>query len=74
MQSKGDASQAATPSAPESSINRVDSGFELGKTGRHKVPIQNLLYGFDVIRAAILIFEIVSVFPHINAKQRQPAC
>jgi len=36
-------------------------------------PVDDFLKGFDVVGAAVLVFEVVGVLPHINAKERRGA-
>src|SRR6266567_1724270 len=40
---------------------------------RHRVPVHHVPPRFDVIRPAVLVFEIISVLPNIDAEDRRVA-
>jgi len=50
-------------------IESARSASKHAKPFRHVVPIDDAEKGVDVVRPAILVFQIVSMLPHVEAKQ-----
>src|SRR4051812_46979435 len=46
---------------------------ELRETAADEVPVDDVLEGLHVIRAPILIFQVISVLPHIDPEQGRGA-
>jgi len=49
------------------------SGFEFCVTVGDEVPIDHLPEGANILRPAVLIFEIIGVLPDMQAEKRMPA-
>src|SRR5204862_928096 len=67
---------AKTVAAPRAiTANKNDSRAESGRlrsvTFRNRVPVNHVPPGFDIIGPAVLVIEIVSVFPNVAAEDRR---
>lgn len=45
-------------------------GFELVESFAHEAPVDNLLESLEILHSAILILQIVGVFPHVDSEER----